>query len=78
LLKVHGGPKAWGPRQGALSIMVPEIPGSLVRPHADAASVAVMGCRSQFPVGYCYGLKNLAFPVEPPASLIRPTLRDGH
>jgi hypothetical protein len=28
--------------------------------------------------GYCYSLKNLAFPIEPPAIYIRPTLRDGH
>jgi hypothetical protein len=28
--------------------------------------------------GYCYTSKNLAFPIEPRAIYIRPTLRDGH
>ena len=34
--------------------------------------------RSQFLAGYCYNLWNLAFPIEPPSSVIRPTLRDDH
>ena len=34
--------------------------------------------KSQTQMNYCNILKNLAFPVEPPRSPIRPTLRDGH
>jgi hypothetical protein len=37
-----------------------------------------MWAKSQTQMGYCNILKNLAFPIEPPRSPIRPTLRDGH
>jgi hypothetical protein len=33
---------------------------------------------SQMQPWSCDNLKNLAFPIEPPANPIRPTLRDGH
>jgi hypothetical protein len=33
---------------------------------------------SQMQSQTCDNLKNLAFPIEPPANPIRPTLRDGH
>jgi hypothetical protein len=65
-------------REEYLGIMIPEFglwsplrPGWLV-------SAGFLCGTSQIQVRTCYNLKNLAFPIEPPANPTRPTLRDGH
>src|ERR1700686_73435 len=70
--------KVDGPGRKYSCIMVPIFGVSFSPPLAVAGSHHLPCGTSQIRAYYCDNLKNLAFPIEPAANPIRPTLRDGH